>query len=64
LDIHVGAELGFHAREWDDDLELVIIQRFDAHYDVCPSIGRLLDCTQKRRYSRSAPQFPDEALMA
>lgn len=45
-------------REWDDDLELVIIQRFDAHYDVCPFIGRLLDCTQKRRYSRSAPQFP------
>jgi hypothetical protein len=41
--IHVGAELGFQAREWDDDLELAIIQRFDAHYDFCRFIGSLLD---------------------
>ncbi|CDM57216.1 hypothetical protein [Rhizobium favelukesii] len=32
--IYVGAEFDFDAREMDDDLELAIIRRFDAHYDL------------------------------
>lgn len=32
--VHVGAELGIEACEWNYDLELAIIQRFDAHYDL------------------------------
>jgi hypothetical protein len=30
----IRVELGFRARKQDDDLELAIIQRFDAHYDL------------------------------
>nr|WP_208247798.1 hypothetical protein [Rhizobium sp. T1473]MCA0805163.1 hypothetical protein [Rhizobium sp. T1473] len=47
--IHVGVDLGFEAREWDDELELAIIRRFDAHYDLARATfglaGSFLDRT-------------------
>jgi hypothetical protein len=32
--IYVGAEFDFDARDMDDKLELAVIRRFDAHYDL------------------------------
>lgn len=32
--IYAGAEFDFDARDMDDDLELAVIRRFDAHYDL------------------------------